>query len=1159
MLAFGNKEFRNLQEQVLKNMDDIAAIEGGALVIGEFGIKVIGQVEDPGDLPDPADYEGEYGDAYLVGTQTPYDYYIFTRAFEGSEPQWINIGIFPAPGPQGPAGADGQDGAQGPRGLTGAQGPRGEQGLQGPRGEQGPKGDKGDTGDQGPQGVPGTTYTILGQTASVSSLPDPSIVDRHSAYLVGSEEPYDLYVIIGTSTLEWFNAGPVALGPQGPKGDKGDTGDQGPAGATGATGPTGPAGPQGPKGDTGAQGPQGIQGLQGPKGDTGATGPQGPAGEAFSIYKVYASVTAMNADAANVPEGKFVLISSTVEDPDNAKLYVKNNLGSFNYVTDMSGATGIQGPQGIQGPEGPQGATGPQGIQGIQGPAGPAGDPVTITVNGTTYTQSQGNITLPDYSNTPDIDNKTIVVNNDGDLETAVGGYSENITRNYTIVPRTNSGEFDLYDAANAAILFNLETDTRYGITLSGPAILDDCEITAAWLYFTNKTATELGTNEQALHITYTQGGSSWDGTYEFYVMNENGAYPNRIHLFTGYNNPFSSSDVGDLYISGLSLIPTTEEIVHKIEKKFVPIDTSGYGIRLNSNDELEVLITSGKGISVGSQMMSTNEPYKVVEVRRSEAADNTLIIDSNNDLFANTTTNKTFDTYSSSRTAVDDYQRHLTFTNQELADAIWNYLKKTDRSGNLVYRAAVDSSAANAKAKFNSSDVSNQNLWISYSGSDGTYKYYEGWDGSFGIKIQTNDGNPELATGQVEIFFSDFGVYSGYAFITYRIYGIDLYDKIDSKFLPDNLMYTTTLQDVSGKKRFNGGLQTFNITPRENESQVKVNNIVFDNSTTASNKAIRPESGDNLYSLGATTVRFKDLYLGGNISDGTNSASVSDIISAASGGGSAPSNMVTTDTAQTISGAKTFDSNIILTNDKDIEWGNGKTWITSHAQSGLTDATLSSITFRASTYSGSHNTGVKLEAKSGGSGFEDFSPCVTSGKVDLGNSTFKWKDLYLAGDAHINGSIVLPSTTIYSYDLEKTKNIPSAPQNDGTYFLKCTKDSSSTTYTWNTGTVYPIYEHHVVLTTSGGDSCYCTVLNTNNSPLTLLSLKLYLSSKGLDTSGTAIYSGNGIITDSNTVYLAQGIYGTSADVMICCKALSGASTTDIAAASISDTVIQLL
>ena len=85
MLAFGNKEFRNLQEQVLENMKNIQAIEGGSMVIGEFGIKVIGQVQNPNQLPDPETYEGEYGDAYLVGTQAPYDYYIYTRAFENEE------------------------------------------------------------------------------------------------------------------------------------------------------------------------------------------------------------------------------------------------------------------------------------------------------------------------------------------------------------------------------------------------------------------------------------------------------------------------------------------------------------------------------------------------------------------------------------------------------------------------------------------------------------------------------------------------------------------------------------------------------------------------------------------------------------------------------------------------------------------------------------------------------------------------------------------------------------------------------------------------------------------------------------------------------------------------------------------------------------------
>lgn len=91
------------------------------------------------------------------------------------------------------------------------------------------------------------------------------------------------------------------------------------------------------------------------------TGPQGPAGEGFAIYKTYASVTDMEADAANVEEGKFVMISSTEDDPDNAKLYVKAT-DAFNFVTDLSGAQGIQGPQGEPGVQGPQGEPGKDGV-----------------------------------------------------------------------------------------------------------------------------------------------------------------------------------------------------------------------------------------------------------------------------------------------------------------------------------------------------------------------------------------------------------------------------------------------------------------------------------------------------------------------------------------------------------------------------------------------------------------------------------------------------------------------------------------------------------------------------------------------------------------------------------------------------------------------------
>ena len=67
-----------------------------------LGIKVIGAIDA---LPIPAG-NYEYGDAYMVGTETPYDMYIYTRP-DGkvhTEDYWFPIGKFPMPGPQGPKG-----------------------------------------------------------------------------------------------------------------------------------------------------------------------------------------------------------------------------------------------------------------------------------------------------------------------------------------------------------------------------------------------------------------------------------------------------------------------------------------------------------------------------------------------------------------------------------------------------------------------------------------------------------------------------------------------------------------------------------------------------------------------------------------------------------------------------------------------------------------------------------------------------------------------------------------------------------------------------------------------------------------------------------------------------------------------------------------------
>ncbi len=246
MLSFGNKDFRNLQEQVLKNMSDIQDMMQGVTVLADFGIKVVGQVESAADLPDPSEYEGDYGDAYVVGESEPYDYYIFTRAFEGEEePQWFNLGQFPVPGPQGETGPQGEIGEtpnvsmeigtvstlmptqsatasivksgtlENPVFTLNLAIPKGFMGMMGLTGPQGPRGPQGPQGEQGPRGEQGGLIEIVGIVETASQLPSPSTLQKlDAAYLVGSSPDYELYVQVGDapSTALWTNLGAINEG-----------------------------------------------------------------------------------------------------------------------------------------------------------------------------------------------------------------------------------------------------------------------------------------------------------------------------------------------------------------------------------------------------------------------------------------------------------------------------------------------------------------------------------------------------------------------------------------------------------------------------------------------------------------------------------------------------------------------------------------------------------------------------------------------------------------------------------------------------------------------------------------------------------------------------------------------------------------------------------
>lgn len=140
MLKFGNKEFRNLQEQVEANKLNIQNLREAKVVLEEFGIKIVGEVATTADVPSVADYKAahedwEYGDAYAIGSVPPHIIYILTKANDNHlVDYWFNLGEFPARGPQGPTGLQGPIGAQGP------QGNKGDQGIQGPTGAIGPTG-----------------------------------------------------------------------------------------------------------------------------------------------------------------------------------------------------------------------------------------------------------------------------------------------------------------------------------------------------------------------------------------------------------------------------------------------------------------------------------------------------------------------------------------------------------------------------------------------------------------------------------------------------------------------------------------------------------------------------------------------------------------------------------------------------------------------------------------------------------------------------------------------------------------------------------------------------------------------------------------------------------------------------------------------------------
>lgn len=176
MLNFGNKEFRNLQAQVIENANELEKIKQS------LGTALPDPIPGPqGPMGRPGvGIQGERGSIWTVGTDFPASpkdgdcHLKESEVYQYKNGNWVLYGSI-----------------KGNQGLPG---------QRGPVGNSGPMGPSGPVGERGPTGY---TIEIIDVFSSIELAPSPAdmyVSKRNAGVLIGAAVPYTLYVIVGTSS-----------------------------------------------------------------------------------------------------------------------------------------------------------------------------------------------------------------------------------------------------------------------------------------------------------------------------------------------------------------------------------------------------------------------------------------------------------------------------------------------------------------------------------------------------------------------------------------------------------------------------------------------------------------------------------------------------------------------------------------------------------------------------------------------------------------------------------------------------------------------------------------------------------------------------------------------------------------------------------------------